>query len=154
MAKDATVQAERREDARRKLVSYRAQCGIFDKMLAITENAESRLTSITAQYEETVSSGAAHDTMADQLIMLNDQVERMSGICASLGETLDEVLDLINGLLPEHPNVVRVLANRYLEPTYEPTFAEIAAETGFSEDWVKHLHLEGLDLVADKIYAK
>ena len=128
MAKSATIQAERREEARRKLVSYRAQCGIFDKMLAIAQNAESRLVSVTAQYEETTSSGTAHDTMGDQIIMLNDQVERMSTIVASLGETLDEVLDLINGLLPDYPNVVRVLSKRYLEPSFEPTFAEIAAE--------------------------
>lgn len=154
MAKSATIQAERREEARRKLVSYRAQCGIFDKMLAITQNAESRLVSVTAQYEETTSSGTAHDTMGDQIIMLNDQVERMSAICASLGETLDEVLDLINGLLPDHPNVVRVLSKRYLEPSFEPTLAEIAAETGFSEDWVKHLHLQGLDLIAERIFAE
>lgn len=154
MAKSATIQAERREEARRKLVSYRAQCGIFDKMLAITQNAESRLVSVTAQYEETTSSGTAHDTMGDQIIMLNDQVERMSAICASLGETLDEVLDLINGLLPDYPNVVRVLSKRYLEPSFEPTLAEIAAETGFSEDWVKHLHLQGLDLIAERIFAE
>lgn len=154
MAKSATLQAERREEARRKLVSYRAQCGIFDKMLAITQNAESRLVSVTAQYEETTSSGTAHDTMGDQIIMLNDQVERMSAICASLGETLDEVLDLINGLLPDYPNVVRVLSKRYLEPSFEPTLAEIAAETGFSEDWVKHLHLQGLDLIAERIFAE
>lgn len=154
MAKSATLQAERREEARRKLVSYRAQCGIFDKMLAITQNAESRLVSVTAQYEETTSSGTAHDTMGDQIIMLNDQVERMSAICANLGETLDEVLDLINGLLPDHPNVVRVLSKRYLEPSFEPTLAEIAAETGFSEDWVKHLHLQGLDLIAERIFAE
>lgn len=154
MAKSATIQAERREEARRKLVSYRAQCGIFDKMLAITQNAESRLVSVTAQYEETTSSGTAHDTMGDQIIMLNDQVERMSAICASLGETLDEVLDLINGLLPDHPNVVHVLSKRYLEPSFEPTLAEIAAETGFSEDWVKHLHLQGLDLIAERIFAE
>lgn len=154
MAKSATLQAERREEARRKLVSYRAQCGIFDKMLAITQNAESRLVSVTAQYEETTSSGTAHDTMGDQIIMLNDQVERMSAICANLGETLDEVLDLINGLLPDHPNVVLVLSKRYLEPSFEPTLAEIAAETGFSEDWVKHLHLQGLDLIAERIFAE
>lgn len=154
MAKSATIQAERREEARRKLVSYRAQCGIFDKMLAIAQNAESRLVSVTAQYEETTSSGTAHDTMGDQIIMLNDQVERMSAICASLGETLDEVLDLINGLLPDYPNVVRVLSKRYLEPSFEPTLAEIAAETGFSEDWVRHLHLQGLDLIAERIFTE
>lgn len=154
MAKSATIQAERREEARRKLVSYRAQCGIFDKMLAITENAESRLVSVTAQYKEMTSSGTAHDTMADQLIMLNDQVERMSAICAGLGERLDEVLELINGLVPDHPNAARVLAKRYLEPGYEPTFGEIAAETGYSEDRVRHLHLEGLDLVSERIFAE
>ena len=154
MAKSATIQAEKRETARRKLVSYRARCGVFDKMLDIVQNAESRLTSITAQYKETVSTGVAHDTMADQVIMLNDQVEKMSDICASLGSTLDEVLDLINGLVPDHPNAARVLAKRYLEPTYEPTFAEIAEETGYSEDRVKHLHLEGLDCIAEKIFAE
>lgn len=153
MAKSATLQAEKRETARRKLVSYRAQCGVFDKMLDIIQNAESRLTSITAQYGESVSTGIAHDTMADQVIMLNDQIERMSGICASLGETLDEVLDLINGLIPIHPNAARILAKRYLEPSFEPTFGEIAAETGYSEDRVRHLHMEGLDLIAEKIFA-
>ena len=154
MAKSATLQAEKRETARRKLIAYRARCGVFDKMLDIVQNAESRLTSTTAQYKETVSTGVAHDTMADQIIMLNDQIERMSDICAGLGESLDEVLDLINGLIPMNPNAARVLAKRYLEPTYEPTFAEIAVDTGYSEDRVKHLHLEGLDLVAERIFAE
>ena len=154
MAKSATVQAERREEARRKLVSYRARCCILDKMLAITQNAESRLVSVTAQYNEMVSSGIARDTMADQLIMLNDQVEHMRGICADLGATLDEVLDLINGLLPDYPNAAIVLSKRYLEPNFEPTLAEIAEETGFSESWVKRLHLEGLDLIAEKIFTE
>ena len=154
MAKSATTQAERREEARRKLVGYRAKCCILDKMLTITQNAESRLVSVTAQYEETTSSGIAHDTMADQIIMLNDQIERMSCICADLGVALDEVLDLINGLLPDHPNIVIVLSKRYLEPSFEPTLAEIAEETGFSESWVKRLHLEGLDLIAEKIFAE
>lgn len=153
MAKSATLQAERRDTVRRKLIAYRAQCGVFDKMLDIVSNAESRLTSITAQYNEMVSTGIAHDTMADQIIMLTDQVERMSGICASLGSTLDEVLDLINGVIPEHPNAARVLAKRYLEPTFEPTFAEIAVDTGYSEDRVKHLHIEGLDIIAEKIFS-
>ena len=154
MAKSATVQAERREEARRKLVCYRAQCCILDKMLTIIENAESRLASITAMYEEMTSSGTAKDTMGDQIIMLNDQVERMGGICADIGVKLDEVLDLINSLLPDHPNEAAVLSKRYLEPNFEPTFAEIAAETGFSEDWVRHLHLRGLDLVAARIFAE
>lgn len=154
MAKSATLQAERREEARRKLVCYRAKCCILDKMLAIIENAESRLVSITAQHEETTSSGTARDTMGDQIIMLNDEVERMSGICADLGAALDEVLDLINGLLPDHPNAALVLSKRYLEPNFEPTFAEIAVETGYSEDRVRHLHLEGLDLIAEKIFAE
>lgn len=152
MATSATLQGERREDARRKLVCYRAKCGVFDKMLDIVQNAESRLTSVTAQYEETSSTGVAHDVMADQVIVLNDQIERMSEICSGLGKALDEVLDLINSLIPDHPNAALVLAKRYLEPEYEPTFSEIAEEMGYSEDRVRHLHLEGLDAIADKIF--
>lgn len=154
MAKSATLQAEKRETARRKLVSYRAQCCILERMLKITENAESRLTHVTAMYEEMTSSGTARDTMGDQIIMLNEQMEHMGGICSDLGAKLDEVLDLINSLLPDHPNVATVLSKRYLEPNFEPTLAEIADETGFSESWVKRLHLEGLDLIAEKIFTE
>lgn len=154
MAKSATLQAEKRETARRKLVSYRARCCILEGMLKVIENAESRLTSITAVYEEMTSTGSARDTMGDQIIMLNDQIEHMGEICATLADPLDEVIDLINGLLPDHPNVVAVLSKRYLEPSFEPTLLEIANETGFSESWVKRLHLEGLDLIAEKIFAE
>ena len=30
----------------------------------------------------------------------------------------------------------------------EPTFDEIAEELGYGADWVRHLHLAGLDLAA------
>lgn len=147
MAKSATIQAENREIARRKLVSYRAQCDIYRQLLKIVESAESRLSSVTAQYEETRSSNAARDTMGDQIIMLNDQVERLKGMCAKQAETLDEVLWLINSLLPDHPTTTRIMSKRYLEPNYEPTLKEIADEMGFSEGYVRNKHIEGLDLI-------
>ena len=149
MAKSATLQAENREIARRKLVSYRAQCDIFRQLLKIAESAESRLASITALYEETVSSGSAHDTMADQIIMLNDQVEKLSGIIEKQAAALDEVLWIVNSLVPEHATIARIMSKRYLEPDYEPTFKEIADEMGYSEGYVNNKHLEGLDLVFD-----
>lgn len=151
MAKSATLQAENREIARRKLVSYRAQCDIFRQLLKIAESAESRLASITALYEETISSGNAHDTMADQIIMLNDQVERLSVIIEKQAATLDEVLLIVNALVFEHATIASIMSKRYLEPDYEPTFKEIADEMSMSESRVKHLHLEGLDLVYDII---
>ena len=128
-------------------MSYRAQCAIYDKLLNILESAESRLTNVTAQYEETRSTNTEHDALGDQLATLEDQVRKLTATCEKMGVTLDEVLWYINALVPSHPNVARVLSKRYLEPKYEPTFAEISAEMGYSEDWVKHKHLEGLDLV-------
>lgn len=151
MAKSATLQAENREIARRKLVSYRAQCEIFSKLLKIAESAESRLASITALYEETVSSGNAHDTMADQIIMLNDQIERLTDIIDRQAAALDEVLWLVNALVPEHATIARIMSKRYLDPEYEPSFNEIADEMGYSEGYVNNKHLEGLDLVYDLI---
>lgn len=149
MAKSATLQAENREIARRKLVSYRAKCDIFRQLLKIAESAESRLASVTALYEETISSGNAHDTMADQIIMLNDQVDKLSGIIEKQADTLDEVLWIVNELVPTNATIARVMSKRYLEPDHEPTFKEIADEMGYTEGHVKNLHLEGLDLVYD-----
>lgn len=147
MAKSATLQAENREHARRKLASYRAKCDIFRQLLKIAESAESRLASITALYEETVSSGSAHDKMAEQIIMLNDQVDKLTGIIEKEAAALDEVLWIVNSLVPEHATIASIMSKRYLEPDYEPTFKEIADEMVMSESRVKHLHLEGLDLV-------
>lgn len=149
MAKSATLQAENREAARRKLVGYRAQCDIFRQLLKIVESAETRLSSITAQYEETRSSNAARDTMGDQLIMLESQLERLTRVIDEQAHALDEVLWIINSLVPEHPTTARVLSKRYLEPDREPTFKEIADEMGYSEGYVHNKHLEGLDLVYD-----
>lgn len=153
MAKNATIQAENREAARRKLIAYRAQCDIFEQLLKIVENAESRLVSVTAQYEETRSSSTARDTMGDQIATLNQQIEKLNAIIDRQAATLDEVLYLINALIPDNPTIARVMSKRYLEPTYEPTFKEIADEMGYSEDRIRHLHTEGLDLISDLISA-
>jgi len=148
MAKSATIQAENREIARRKLVSYRAQCDIYKQLLKIVESAESRLMSVTALYDEMRSGGVARDAMADQIITLESQIERLNKLIDEQAAALDEVLWLINSLLPEHPTMVSVLCKRYLEPTYEPTFQEIADDMGLSESRVKHVHLEGLDEIS------
>ena len=153
MAKNATIQAKNREAARRKLIAYRAQCDIFEQLLKIVENAESRLVSVTAQYEETRSSSTARDTMGDQIATLNQQIEKLNAIIDRQAATLDEVLYLINALIPDNPTIARVMSKRYLEPTYEPTFKEIADEMGYSEDRIRHLHTEGLDLISDLISA-
>ena len=147
MAKSATTQAENREIARRKLVSYRAQCDIYEKLLKIVESAESRLMSVTALYDEMRSGGVARDAMADQIITLESQIERLNKIIDEQTAALDEVLWLINYLLPDHPTITRIMSKRYLEPNYEPTLNEIADEMGFSEGYVKNKHLEGLDLI-------
>lgn len=149
MAKSATLQAENRERARRKLVGYRAQCDILEQLTKIVESAESRLTSITALYDEMRSSGVARDTMGDQIATLNEQVERLHHVIREQAAALDEVLWLINSVVPVNPSAASVLSKRYLEPTYEPTFREIADAMAMSESRVNHLHLEGLDLVSD-----
>lgn len=151
MAKHSTIQAERREDARRKLIGYRASCQIYHQLLKIVGDAEDRLTTTCAQYEETITSKTAKDSLGDQIVMLDDQVTRLSGICATQARTLDEILELINGVVPIDATSAQILSKRYLEPIMEPTFAEIAADLGYSEDYVKHKHLEGLDLIAEKI---
>ena len=147
MAKSVTLQAENREIARRKLVSYRAQCDIFRQLLKIVESAETRLSSVTAQYEEMRSSNAARDTMGDQLITLESQLDRLNRVIDEQSRALDEVLGIINAIVPENPIVASILSKRYLEPDYEPTLSEIADEMGYSEGYVKSKHLEGLDLV-------
>ena len=152
MAKHATLQAERRETARRKLSEYRVQCDIFERLLRIIESAESRLTSITAQQSELIKTSGAKDRLADQIITLNAHIDRLHELNEGHIAYLDDALYLINSLLPEHTLEARVLSKRYLEPNYEPTFAEIAEEMGFSEDWVKHKHLRGLDFVANVIF--
>jgi len=153
MAKSVTLQAENREVARRKLVSYRAQCDIFRQLLKIVESAESRLTSVTAQYEETRSHGVGRDTLADQITTLEDQLSRLTRVIDEQSHALDEVLWIINEIVPENPTVASILSKRYLEPDHEPTFNEIADEMGYSEGYVKSKHLEGLDLVYGLIAA-
>ena len=151
MAKSATLKAENREVARRKLVGYRAQCDIFRQLLKIVESAESRLTSVTAQYEETRSHGVGRDTLADQITTLEDQLARLTRVIDEQSHALDEVLWVINSLVTDHPTIASIMSKRYLEPDYEPTFKEIADEMGYSEGYVKSKHLEGLDLVFDII---
>lgn len=153
MAKHSTIQAEKREDARRKLISYRASCQIYHQLLKIVEDAENRLTTTCAQYSETVTSTTAKDSLGDQIAMLDEQVTRLSEICANQAHTLDEILDLINAVVPIDPISARILSKRYLEPTREPSFTEIALDLDYSEDYVRHKHLEGLDLIAEKISA-
>lgn len=152
MAKHATIQNERREEARRKLMSYRAKCEIFQKLLVITEETDSRLVSITAQYEETYSSGTAKEKLSAQMAQLEESVDRLGRQCEEMAESLDEVFFYINELVELRPIVATVLSKRYLEPRFEPTFAEIASDMGMDENYVRHKHLEGLDLVAAMMY--
>lgn len=124
---------------------------MFDKMLKLVESAETRLTSVTSQMGEMVTSGCAHDSMAEQIATLEDQVTKLGGIACRYAAALDESLELVESLINGNPNIARVLTKRYLEPGYEPSFREIADDMGISEDYARHLHAVGLDMIAEKM---
>lgn len=149
MANHETMQSERRAGARRALEGYRSFCKMHDGLLRLMEDADSRLVGTAVQMGETATSGTAGDAIGCGLAALEAAAERLvradDGICARLHETLS----LVERVNEVDPVAGRVLSMRYLAPAGgEPTLEEIAEELGYGADWVRHLHLAGLDLAA------
>lgn len=154
MATDATRQAEKRERVKRYLSRYRATVSVYDSLLKIIESAESRLASITAQQSEVYTPSSAHDALADQIITLNDYIDKLSACILRETAALDGMLYVIERTMDTDCEVAEILSKRYLEPGYEPTFQEIADEMGISEKTVRRKHVYGLDLVWDELSKK
>lgn len=152
MASNETIRAERRDDARRMLEGYRAFCAMHDNMLALMEDADSRLLSTTAQMGETRASSSAGDSIGSGLAKLESAAIRLESADDRICAKLDATLDLVERVIEERPIAGRVLSMRYLSPAGdEPTFDEIADRMGYSVDHIHRLHLEGLDVAASII---
>ena len=149
MATLETIHGERRGQARRMLEGYRAYCEMHDRMLHLIEDADSRLSSTTAQMGETVSSSSAGDAIGGGLVKLEAASNRWRMVDDRICSKLDATLWLVERVVEENPLAGRVLSERYLVPAgEEPTFEEIAERLNYSYDWVRHAHLLGLDMVA------
>lgn len=149
MASNETIRAERRDDARRILEGYRAFCAMHDNMLALMEDADSRLLSTTAQMGETRASSSAGDSIGSGLAKLESAAIRLESADDRICAKLDATLDIVERVIEEDPLAGRVLSMRYLAPAgSEPTLEEIADRMGYSEDYIKHVHLAGLDIAA------
>lgn len=150
MAANETMRRERRDEARRVLEGYRALCAMHDNMLALMEDADSRLLSTTAQMSETRASGSAGDSIGSGLAKLETAARRLESADDRICATLDATLALVERVIEERPIAGRVLSMRYLSPAGdEPTFEQIADRMGYSEEHIKHVHLVGLDIAAD-----
>lgn len=149
MATQETIQSERRAEAKRMLEGYRAFCGMHDSLLKLMEDCDSRLLSTTAQMHETVASSTAGDAIGSGIAKLETMSGRLTRTDDRICAKLDLTLRLVERVIEINPIAGRVLSMRYLAPAGdEPTFEEIADKLGYSYDYVKHVHLLGLDLAS------
>lgn len=148
MATESTLRAERRENARRRLEKYNTLLKRVDKRLDLISKTESRILSVTAQYNETCCSGSAKDALADNLAALEEHAEVLRELNRRYGESMDEVSMLVDRVTEANKLAGDVLAARYLVDGRMPDFFEIAEDLGYSEGAVYNAHLLGLDLAA------
>ena len=149
MATYETLRSERREDARRKLDSYRSLCTLNEQMLKLMADAESRMLSVTAQMGETRGSSTAKDAMGDNIAAICEAADRMRELCEGYASTLDETAKLVREVMDIDALAGEVLAIRYMEPGRPPEFCEIADRLGYTEAHIYGKHLDGLDIAAD-----
>ena len=149
MATYETLRSERREDARKKLDSYRSLCTLNEQMLKLMADADSRMLSVTAQMGETRGSSTARDALGDNLAAIFDVKEQMSELCAGYSTSLDAIAKIVREVMDIDALAGEVLAIRYMEPGRPTEFCEIADRLGYTEAHIYGKHLDGLDIAAD-----
>ena len=140
---------KRREKAKNLLKGYRDGVTVNGQLLKLIADAESRLSSATAQYEETRSSGMARDALADHIASLEDVIGRLRMEDDILKDNLDDLLIMVTKATVINPSAGAVLAALYMEPGEAPSMDEVAERLYRGIDRVKQLHRAGLDIVAD-----
>ena len=150
MATLETIQSERRATAKRMLEGYRSFCGMHDSLLKLMQDADSRLTSTTAQMSETVASGTAKDAIGSGIAKLEEASKQLEHVDGMIRAKQEITTHLVMRVIEQHPQAGSVLEKRYLVPASEeePLFEDIADALGYSVDWTYQLHLIGLDIVA------
>ncbi|NGM16965.1 hypothetical protein GMI70_02905 [Eggerthellaceae bacterium zg-893] len=151
MAKSSTVRSERREAARAALDRYRVECERLRAYALAIQHADSVLVSVTAQYDEMGGGGVAGDSIGRGIASLYESGERFRDAAAEAFASMRSVEKAVAGAASASPDAGVVLSMRYLNPFRSVGLAEIAERIGKSEDRAQHLHLDGLDLVADQL---
>lgn len=131
------------------LEGYSALSVINKQMLKLLGDADDRLLSTTAQWNETRGSGTAKDSIGKNIAAIHSAAERLGEVSDSLGVCLDILLESVIRVGDVDPLAAKVLSMRYMEPGRTPEFDEIAEELGYSYDHVVRKHADGLDLVSE-----
>lgn len=149
MATLETTRSEAREETRRALDGYRAWCTLNGRLLEQIEAAESRLKSVTAQMGEIHSGSFAKDALGDNIASQQEAADRLRDQSFVVGETLDVLLSVVDGVIERNPLCGQVLTMRYIDDGRRMTLDDIAEELGYTPEWIREKHLEALDIAGE-----
>lgn len=128
------------------LDSYRAKAEMHDRMLSLIESADARLTDTTASYEETISSGSAHDAICNSLAAIEKHKEKLEQIDAAMSAAMDDIVEVIALVGEIDPVAGMVISNRYLCEGEPPDYIEIGERIGYSRSTCEKKCGDGKDI--------